>query len=69
MIANLYHCLGGGQALKYAPVFGELIAESILRGSPDYQGLTLDEFSIARFDMKNPLDLSPAVGGKHQDFL
>lgn len=69
MIANLYHCLGGGQALKYAPVFGELIAESILRGSPDYQGLTLDEFSIARFDTKNPLDLSPAVGGKHQDFL
>ena len=28
---NLYHCLGAGQALKYAPTFGEIIAELISR--------------------------------------
>jgi len=27
---NLYHCLGAGQSLKYAPLFGELIAELMI---------------------------------------
>ena len=46
-IPNLFHCLGAGQALKYAPIFGELIAEAVLEG---HNGdVDLDEFSIARF--------------------
>jgi glycine/D-amino acid oxidase-like deaminating enzyme len=47
---NLFHCLGAGQGLKYAPLFGELIAELIL----DRQALNLEfdssEFAISRFN-------------------
>ena len=46
-IPNLFHCLGAGQALKYAAIFGELIAELILEGRN--QDVDLGEFSIARF--------------------
>lgn len=53
-IENLYHCLGGGQALKYAPAFGELIAELIITGKT--QEFDLSEFSISRFGTKNLAD-------------
>ncbi len=53
-IENLYHCLGGGQALKYAPAFGELIAELITTGRT--QEFDLSEFSISRFGAKNLVD-------------
>jgi len=46
-ISNLFHCLGSGQGFKYAPVFGELIADCIAN-----EGEFLDvaeEFSISRF--------------------
>ena len=46
-IPNLFHCLGAGQSLKYAPIFGELIAEAILEGRN--RDVDLSEFSIARF--------------------
>lgn len=45
-ISNLFHCLGAGQALKYAPIFGELISDQILGCGGD---LDLSEFAIGRF--------------------
>jgi glycine/D-amino acid oxidase-like deaminating enzyme len=46
-IPNLIHCLGAGQALKYAPIFGELMSELIVEGKT--QDFDLTEFSIQRF--------------------
>ena len=46
-IPNLIHCLGAGQALKYAPIFGELMSELILEGKT--KDFNLTEFSIQRF--------------------
>ena len=46
-VKNLFHVLGAGQALKYAPIFGELIADWILDGRN--RDADLGEFSIARF--------------------
>jgi sarcosine oxidase subunit beta len=46
-VKNLFHALGAGQALKYAPIFGELIAELVLEGRN--RDVDLGEFSIARF--------------------
>lgn len=57
-IGNLVHCLGAGQALKYAPVFGELLAELILEGRLDDPAIDLTEFSIGRF----PADRPPRFG-------
>lgn len=48
---NLFHCLGAGQGLKYAPLFGELIAELIL-DQPDLSpAFDNSEFSIKRFNL------------------
>jgi glycine/D-amino acid oxidase-like deaminating enzyme len=47
-IHNLIHCLGAGQALKYAPVFGEIIAEVAIYG--ESKRYNIDEFSIKRFN-------------------
>jgi sarcosine oxidase subunit beta len=52
-LPNLIHCLGAGQALKYAPIFGELMSELILQGRT--KEFDLSEFSIQRFATK-PLD-------------
>jgi glycine/D-amino acid oxidase-like deaminating enzyme len=48
---NLFHCLGAGQALKYAPVFGEIIADLVTKGrSQDTVNLFYPEKSVpARF--------------------
>jgi glycine/D-amino acid oxidase-like deaminating enzyme len=46
-VKNLFHALGAGQAFKYAPIFGELIAELVLEGRN--RDVDLGEFSIARF--------------------
>ena len=52
-VNNLIHCLGAGQALKYAPIFGEIIADIAICGlSTQYN---IDEFSIKRFN-KSSLD-------------
>jgi sarcosine oxidase, subunit beta len=47
-VANLVHCLGAGQSFKYAPVFGELMADYVAGGST-YVDLA-KSFSIARFN-------------------
>lgn len=54
-ISNLIHCLGGGQALKYAPVFGELVKDVILEKKNCE--IDLKEFSIERFYGKSINDL------------
>ena len=47
-VNNLFHCLGAGQAFKYAPVFGELIADCITNEGKFLD--EVDEFSISRFN-------------------
>lgn len=47
-VHNLIHCLGAGQALKYAPIFGEIIAEVAIEG--ESKQYNIDEFSIGRFN-------------------
>ncbi len=49
---NLFHCLGAGQALKYAPVFGELVADLVTKGQIQDAQIDVGEFSIARFNNK-----------------
>ncbi|HEY5140722.1 MAG TPA: FAD-binding oxidoreductase [Methylococcales bacterium] len=49
---NLFHCLGAGQALKYAPVFGEIIADLVTKGCIEDSQIDISEFSIARFNDK-----------------
>ncbi len=69
VLPGLYHCLGGGQALKYAPVFGDLLSDAILHGTMTYQGLNLDEFALARFDPHNLFATSAAGDNGVHDFL
>jgi glycine/D-amino acid oxidase-like deaminating enzyme len=52
-VANLYHCLGAGQALKYAPIFGELIADLIIEQQTSSGSIDIEEFSISRFIEKD----------------
>ncbi len=53
-VKNLFHCLGSGQAFKFAPAFGEMMAEFVVKN-----GRLSDlgkNFLISRFDtdfMKN----------------
>jgi glycine/D-amino acid oxidase-like deaminating enzyme len=55
-IGNLYHCLGAGQALKYAPIFGELIADLIIEQQITSGSINIEEFSISRFIDKDISD-------------
>ena len=48
-ISNLYHCLGAGQAFKYAPIFGEILSDLILKRETKIKNFNLNEFSIKRF--------------------
>lgn len=48
-IENLFHCLGAGQSLKYAPIFGELMAEIVIENGVRDKSIDLGEYSIARF--------------------
>ncbi len=47
-IPNVIHCLGAGQSFKYAPVFGEIMADFVF-GDGAYADLA-KSFSIDRFD-------------------
>ena len=47
-VENVIHCLGAGQSFKYAPVFGEVMADFVT-GDTAYANLVRG-FSIARFD-------------------
>ena len=49
MHPTLVHCLGAGQAFKYAPVLGEIVSDMVVHGSVQYAGINLDAFSIERF--------------------
>ena len=48
-ISNLFHCLGAGQAFKYAPIFGEILSDLVLKKKPKIKNFDLQEFSIKRF--------------------
>jgi sarcosine oxidase, subunit beta len=47
-VPNVIHCLGAGQSFKYAPVFGEMMADYVT-GDSSYANLA-GGFSISRFD-------------------
>ncbi len=49
---NLFHCLGAGQAFKYAPIFGEIIAALVCG---EELAFDLRPFSIERF-LSRPLE-------------
>ena len=53
--------MGAGQAFKYTPVFGEIIADFVCGGS-DYAPLAA-EFSISRFDEQYMIDFWGRVSG------
>ena len=48
-IPNLYHCLGGGQAFKYAPIFGEIVSDLIVHDQVQDPEIDISTFSITRF--------------------
>lgn len=52
---NLFHCLGAGQALKYSPVLGEVIADLVFSNKVKDPKIDISEFSIKRFEGK-PID-------------
>jgi glycine/D-amino acid oxidase-like deaminating enzyme len=60
-VSNLVHCLGAGQAFKYTPVFGEIIADFVCGGT-EYAPLAA-EFSISRFDEQYMIDFWGRVSG------
>ncbi|WP_372928690.1 NAD(P)/FAD-dependent oxidoreductase [Methyloceanibacter sp.] len=60
-VSNLVHCLGAGQAFKYTPVFGEIVADFVC-GGENYAPLAA-EFSIARFDQAYMNDFWERVSG------
>ena len=62
-IGNLFHCLGSGQGFKYAPVFGELIADCITNEGEFLD--VADEFSISRFDNTYMTNFWDQVSGSH----
>jgi glycine/D-amino acid oxidase-like deaminating enzyme len=47
-VSNLFHCLGSGQAFKYTPVFGEILADCVM-GKGEFLD-DIENFSISRFD-------------------
>lgn len=47
-VSNLVHMLGSGQAFKYAPVFGEMMAQFVTGSGPLIA--LAEPFSISRFD-------------------
>ncbi len=61
-IKNLIHCLGSGQAFKFAPVFGEMMAQYILK--PGLLSQYGDSFSIKRFDKTYMKNFWSKVNGK-----
>lgn len=60
-VTNLIHCLGAGQAFKYAPVFGEIMADYVTQG--DQFATLADSFSIDRFDQSYMTSFWEKVAG------
>jgi glycine/D-amino acid oxidase-like deaminating enzyme len=62
-VPNLVHCLGAGQSFKYAPVFGEIVADCITGdGSLARQAAG---FAIDRFDSDYMASFWAQVAGRH----
>lgn len=61
-INNLYHCLGSGQAFKYAPVFGEMMKQFIF--GPGHLSDIGSAFSIKRFDTSYMKSFWDKVSGR-----
>lgn len=49
VIPNLHHNLGAGEAMKFAPALGEVIADSVLNDTSYASEKLLRDYSIARF--------------------
>ena len=62
-VPNLVHCLGAGQSLKYAPVFGEAMADFVAGGGDTAK--LAEGFSIARFDETYMATFWAQVAGRH----
>jgi sarcosine oxidase subunit beta len=62
-VPNLLHCLGAGQSFKYAPVFGELMADYATGGGPLVP--LAETFSIGRFDGDYMAQFWAQVAGRH----
>lgn len=62
-VPNLLHCLGAGQSFKYAPVFGELMADYATGGGPLLP--LAESFSIGRFDGGYMAQFWAQVAGRH----
>jgi glycine/D-amino acid oxidase-like deaminating enzyme len=62
-VPNLVHCLGAGQSLKYAPVFGEAMADFVAGGGETAK--LVEGFSIARFDENYMSAFWAQVAGRH----
>jgi glycine/D-amino acid oxidase-like deaminating enzyme len=62
-IDNLFHCLGSGQAFKYAPVFGEMMKEFIF-GDGELSKVG-ESFSIKRFNTEYMKNFWDKVSGKN----
>ena len=43
--------MGAGQAFKYAPIFGDILSDLVLKKKPKIKNFNLNEFSINRFYM------------------
>lgn len=62
-VPNLVHCLGAGQSFKYAPVFGEIVADCVTGdGTLARQA---ESFSIGRFSSDYMASFWAQVAGQH----
>jgi sarcosine oxidase, subunit beta len=64
-VSNLIHCLGSGQAFKYAPVLGEMMADYVT-GSGRYAEYG-NEFLISRFNKAYMAAFWKRVSGDEND--
>lgn len=62
-VSNLVHCLGAGQSFKYAPVFGEIVADCI--AGDGLAARRAAGFAIERFDTDYMASFWAQVAGRH----
>ena len=64
MMPNLHHLLGAGEAMKFAPALGEVIADSVLSESNHATKALLRDCSVARFRNQTSNLIPQQVGGQ-----
>lgn len=64
MMPNLHHLLGAGEAMKFAPALGEVIADSVLNESDQAATALLRDCSIARFRNQTSQLIPQQAGGQ-----